>query len=229
MIIQKPEDIEAHVLEFYTDLFASENNCIDNGIVDQIISPLVTVEDNTMLTNLPSMEEVKNVVFSMNANVAPGPDGFGGFFYQKYWEIIGEDVFNVALQFFKQGWLLPNLNYNLVVLIPKFQGADRIEHFRPIALAKYQFKIITKVIVDSLAMVAPKIISSQQRGFIKGRQIIDFICTTSEAVNLLERKASGGNLALKIDIKKAFDTMDMNFLLKVINSFGFDPKFCNWG
>jgi hypothetical protein len=33
---------------------------------------------------------------------------------------------------------------------------------------------------------------------------------------------------LKIDITKAFDTLDWHFLLKVLKTFGFNEKFCNW-
>lgn len=44
----------------------------------------------------------------------------------------------------------------------------------------------------------------------------------------LIKKTFGGNLALKIDISKAFDTLNWNFLLKVLQSFGFNSTFCNW-
>lgn len=115
-----------------------------------------------------------------------------------------------------------------MVLIPKVLGADRIDQYRPIALADFQFKIITKVLADRLAMVAPKIISENQRGFLKGRHISEWLCIASEGINMLDKRAYGGNLALKIDIKKAFDTMDWKFLLKVLQSFGFDSKFFYW-
>lgn len=126
--------------------------------------------------------------FPMNGNGAPGPDGFGGNFYQRNWHIIEQDVYNSVLQFFQQSWLLPNMNSNLVVLIPKHPGTDSIGLYRPVALANYQFKIITKVMPDRLASVAPKILSENQRGFIKGRNINDCICITSEAINLLDKK-----------------------------------------
>jgi ribonuclease HI len=74
----------------------------------------------------------------------------------------------------------------------------------------------------------PSIISPEQRGFIHGRLIRDCICLTSETINLLHNKSYGGNLALKIDISKAFDTINWDFLLKVLNSFGFSSKFCDW-
>lgn len=60
----------------------------------------------------------------------------------------------------------------------------------------------------------PSIISHNQRGFIKGRQIKDLICITSESINVLHNKAFGGNLDLKIDIKKAFDTIEWIFSWK---------------
>lgn len=101
-----------------------------------MIPNLVSNEDNDLLSKLPSMEEIKNAVFSMNGNGAPGPNGFGGFFYQHFWDIIAKDVYNAVLQFFKNSWVLPNLNSSVVVLIPKIRGANRVEQFRPICLSQ---------------------------------------------------------------------------------------------
>lgn len=56
---------------------------------------------------------------------------------------------------------MPNLNSNIVALIPKFPEAERIYDYRPIALANFQFKVITKVIANRLALIAPKIISEE--------------------------------------------------------------------
>lgn len=92
IILDNAVAIENHALKFYTDLFALENTCVANNLVESVIHSLVTMEDNAMLTNLPSMDEVKNAVFSMNGASAPAPDGFGGFFFQKYWDIIATDV-----------------------------------------------------------------------------------------------------------------------------------------
>lgn len=181
-----------------------------------------------MLTNPPSMEEVKGVVFAMKGDGAPGPDCFSGCFYQTYWDIVGEDVYNLVMQFFNRGWILPNLNASNLVLIPKFLGANKVEDYRPIALANFQFKIITKVLADRLAMIASRIVSPQQRGFLKDRHILDYICLASEATNLLDHKIFGGNMILKLDIKKAFDTMDWNFLLTTLKAFGFSQQFITW-
>jgi hypothetical protein len=121
---------------------------------------------NAMLTNLPSFEEVKIAVFNLNTDGAPGPDGFGNYFFQHYWDIVGDDVFHVVSQFFQQNWLPRNYNSNNLILIPKTPDAALMEHYRPIALANFKFEIITKVLVDRLSQIMPNIISLHQRGFI---------------------------------------------------------------
>lgn len=93
-ILDRQEDIEQRVLQYYQNLFATDNTYTPNDLIEQVITPLVTTADNTMLTSLPSRDEVKKVVFSMSSNSAPGPDGFGGCFYHHHWSIIGEDVYN---------------------------------------------------------------------------------------------------------------------------------------
>lgn len=78
---------------------------------------------------------------------------------------------------------------------------------------------------DRLGSVTSHIIGPNQSAFIKGRSIVDPITLTSECVNLLDRKCKCGNIAIKFDIKKAFDTLDWNFLLRVLTAFGFAPSF----
>lgn len=44
----------------------------------------------------------------------------------------------------------------------------------------------------------------------------------------MQNKSMGGNVALKVDIAKAFYTLSRDFLLKVLNQFGFNDTFCRW-
>ena len=135
---------------------------------------------------------------------------------------------NAVLEFFNTGWLLPNFNVNTITLITKTSNADSIDQYRLIALANFKFKIISKILADRLSVILPNLISKEQRGFIRGRNIRDCIALASEAVNLLDNKSFGGNLAHKIDVSKAFDTLNWSFLLKVLRGFGFNEVFCNW-
>lgn len=60
---------------------------------------------------------------------------------------------------------MPNMNSNQVTLIPKFKEVDKIKDYTLIALANFQFKIITKVLVDRLTNIVTRIISEERRGY----------------------------------------------------------------
>lgn len=126
--------------------------------------------------------------------------------------------------FFSSGWILPSYHSNIIMLIPKSKNVDSLDQFRPVALANFKFKIIA----DMLASLILYLISQQQCDFIKGKNIKDYIFLTSDAINLLDSKAWCGNIALKVDITKAFDTLSWTFPLKVLHQFGFNTTFCQW-
>jgi hypothetical protein len=196
-------------------------------LTEEVIPSLVIDDVNVLMTVLPSYSEVKSVVFALNKASAPGPDGFGAFFFQHYWEIVKSDVINAVLEFFTSNWILPGFNSNIIAVLPKFPEASSIDHYRHIAMANFKFKIISKIIAERLASIMPSLIFVEQKGFIHGRNIKDFLCIASEVANLLPNKSFGGNVALKIDITKTFDTLDWSFLLKVLKLFGFNAVFCN--
>jgi hypothetical protein len=57
---------------------------------EQMIYPRLPLRKQ--LTALYTEEEVKKVVFQMEHNKAPGPDGFPAEFYQNFWEVIKSDL-----------------------------------------------------------------------------------------------------------------------------------------
>jgi hypothetical protein len=227
-VITEQNHIADHIVNYYKNLFCTNPVLQDSLLAEEVIPNLVSDEVNSILTMLPSKDEIKAAVFALNKDSAPGPDGFGAFFFQHYWDIVSKEVINVVLEFFTTSWILPGYNSNIIALLPKTPEASSIDQYRPIAMANFKFKVISKIIADRLASIMPSIISEEQKGFIHDRNIKDCLCIASEAANLLHNKSFGGNLALKIDITKAFDTLDWKFLLKVLKQFGFNEVFCNW-
>jgi len=232
-IMEDPKIIEDHILDFNKNLYAeSISNVLDNDNMEDFIgtyiSVMVSSEENMMLIKCPDFSEIKNVAFNLNGNSAPDLDGFGGVFYHSCREIIGTDVCNVVPQFFKQNWVLSIMNSNVVSLIPKVQGVDSIKDYTSTVVANFKFKIISKILADRLALVVARIISPNQYGFVQGRQIQDCIGIVSEAINMLSKKVRGGNVAYKVDIHKAFDTLSWKFLLLVLKHFGFHPSVVGW-
>ncbi|KAK9931811.1 hypothetical protein M0R45_019074 [Rubus argutus] len=227
-VIDDPLLIQSHIIDYYADLFAHHTDYLDNGLVSSIIPSLVTEAENSTLILIPSDEEIWTAVKSMDIDSAPGPDGFNGHFYISCWEIVGADVIAAVQYFFYHGQLSASFNSGLIILIPKVEHADSITQFRPIALTNFVFKIIPKILALRLSSIASRIISPQQHAFVAGRNISDCILMTSECFNLLESKCHGGNVAIKVDITKAFDTLSWEFLLHVLQAFGFHSTFVLW-
>lgn len=94
--------------------------------------------------------------------------------------------------------------------------------------SNFVFKTTTKILANRLSRVASRIIDSYQFGFIKGCTIDDCIFGASECVNLLNICCRSDNMALNIDIHKAFDNLEWDFIHKVLTCFGFSPKFARW-
>jgi len=92
------------------------------------------------------------------------------------------------------------------------------DKFRPISLCSVVYKICSKLIVNRLSAVLRRLVSEEQGAFLPGRSIFENICLTQEF--------RGGNIMMKIDMAKAYDTVDWEFLLKVLNVFGFSLGFC---
>jgi len=85
----------------------------------------------------------------------------------------------------------------------------------PVAIANLKFKIISTFLANRLDQINNCHNLCLTKAFVKGRNIKNCICLTPETINVLHKKTFRGNLALKIDIAKAFETIDWNFLLKV--------------
>jgi len=227
-LINDPEQIATLFTNHFQNLFSSNIVLQVDELVEEVIPTVISNNTNSMLTMIPSTDEIKKAVFALNKDGAPGPDGFCAIFYQSFWSIICNDVCKAVTEFFTKGCFPPCFNSNTIVLIPKTDNADTVEQFRPIALSNFKFKIVTKILADRMVPIMKSIISDEQRGFIQGRNIRDCICTTSEAINLLHNRYFGGNIAFKVDIAKVFDTIEWSFLLKVLKQFGFNSKFCSW-
>lgn len=123
IVITEPIDIEVHVFNYFTSIFSVDNNCVQNDMLDRCVPCLVSDEDSHNLLRLPLRNEIKDAVFDLNEDGAPGPDDFGGHFYHTYWDIIEADVIQSVQEFFITAALRPNINYNMLVLLPKVKGS----------------------------------------------------------------------------------------------------------
>jgi hypothetical protein len=102
-----------------------------------------------------------------------------------------------------------------------------MKDFRPISLVGSLYKIIAKVLANRLKGVLDKVISKTQSAFIKGRQILDLILIANESLDSRRRSGEPGIL-YKMDVEKAYDHVNWDFLLYMLKRCGFWEKWCSW-
>ncbi|XP_026400442.1 uncharacterized protein LOC113296351 [Papaver somniferum] len=188
----------------------------------------ITSEESLAMDNIPTHEEIKQAVFDLGADSAPGPDGFSGCFYRHCWDIIQDDLVKAVIHCWGTGHIPNGVNSSFIILLDKVRGANNLRNFRPIGLSNFFFKIFTKILATRLGSVLDKLVSEEQVAFMKGRNIHENISLASEMVNELHIKRKDGNIGLKLNISQAFDTVSWSFVLEVFRRYGFSEQWCSW-
>lgn len=140
-LIEGQAELLRYITAFYKDLFGHSK--LNNIKLDMGGATKITEEDAALLIKPFSLEEVKKVVFDLKQNKAPGPDGFPGDFYRKFWDLIKTDFLELLNDFHKGVLDIERLNFGIITLVPKSKDAAQIQKFRPICLLNVSFKIIT--------------------------------------------------------------------------------------
>ncbi|KAG8099946.1 hypothetical protein GUJ93_ZPchr0013g37312 [Zizania palustris] len=88
-------------------------------------------------------------------------------------------------------------------------------------------KIITKNLANRLQEVITSLIHKNQYGFIKGRSIQDCLAWALELTHRC-KSSRHESIILKLDFKKAFDTIEHSTILLMMTQLGFPSKWINW-
>lgn len=104
------------------------------------------------------------------------------------------------------------INCTSITLLPKALHVSSIKQYRPISCCIVLYKLISRVIAKRLQEVIGDIVNPAQSGFILGRQIIDNVLLASDLIKGYGRKGLSPRCVIKIDLRKAYDSVDWPFL-----------------
>ena len=109
---------------------------------------------------------------------------------------------------------LQNFNETHVALIPKIKNPTKITQFRPISLSN----VISRI---------AKIISENQSAFMSEHLITNNVLVAFETMHHINKKRMGkvGEMAVKLDMSKAFDRVEWGCLEKIMSKMGFHVQW----
>jgi len=90
------QDIGEAFTRYYQNLFTSEGAAAIEDCISSVQARVPPVM-NEMLTEVFTPEEVNQALAQMHPLKSPGPDGFGGCFFQNHWHVVGEEVRQTVL------------------------------------------------------------------------------------------------------------------------------------
>jgi hypothetical protein len=227
-IIRGGDQLKNYITEYYRGMFGhmeDDHLSLDERLILDILQ--VSQEENEFLTAPFTEKEVKEAIFQMKHNKAPGPDGFPVEFYQVFWETIKGDLMALFKDFHEGRFPLFIPNFGIITLLPKQKEATHIKHFCPICLLNISFKIFTKVVVNRISGIVEKLISPTQTAFIPGRNIMEGVVMLHETIHKIHIKRMSG-VILKLDFEKAYHKVNWNFLQQTLRMKGFSVKWCHW-
>ncbi|XP_040990910.1 uncharacterized protein LOC121238132 [Juglans microcarpa x Juglans regia] len=137
--LSTPKAIHVGAVEFLSDFLKARPRRATPDL-SLFVQNVVTEEENNTLLQLPSIQEVKEAMFSILADSSPGLDGFWSGFYCSCWDIVEADVV-VAVRKFLSGATLPRFySASYIVLLPKVPNLTGFDKFRPISLCSVVYK-----------------------------------------------------------------------------------------
>ncbi|KAL0291554.1 UNVERIFIED_CONTAM: hypothetical protein Sangu_3262700 [Sesamum angustifolium] len=226
-LLTAQHDVNQEFISYFQNLLGGPrlHRRIDLEFLRHELKHTITTAEASLLVTPVTLSEVKEAFFAIDVESAPGPDGYTSAFFRNAWPVIGQAMFQAIGEFFRTGKMLKQINTTLISLIPKVSLPRYVSDYRPIACCNVLYKSITKIIVKRLQQVLPLMIDYSQNAFVPGRSITDNILLAQELMAGYNHKRLPSRCMIKVDIQKAYDSVEWDFLLEVLKLFNFPHQF----
>ena len=197
------EGIANVVVSFFGKLYTASYPSHILEVTDTI--PIkVSSEMNQSFIKEFTKEEVLVVLKQMHLTKAPGPDGMSAIFFQKYWDLVGNDVTSMVLNVLNCNKSIVEINKTYITLVPKTKSPTKMTEYKPIILCNVVYKLISKALANRLKTILPHLIAENQSAFLSERLITDNVLVAFGVMHYLEHKRDGKDcyMAVKLDMNK---------------------------
>ncbi|KAK9986163.1 hypothetical protein SO802_031114 [Lithocarpus litseifolius] len=221
--ISDEEGVKDHILSSFRTLYTT-SFCMSSSKspVFDFSCCYLSEEEKGLISKEVTDEEIKVGLWALKPFKAPGVDGLHAEFFQHFWHEVKNSVCTEVRNVFLQGVVPGYLNETLISLIPKCQNPESLGNYRPIGLCNSVYKFFYKIVVARIRPYLSNLIFPVQAVFVPRRKGIDNVLIAQELIHSLDnKKGKVGFMAIKMDLEKAYDRLEWNFIHKVLQAFHF--------
>lgn len=225
-----PENILNMQGDFYKRLYTERNEKSNADMLhylNNIHVVKLTDGEKDQCEGIITEEECREIIKTFRKGKTPGIDGLTIEFYLKFWHLINETLIKAYNASYQNGELSETQKRGIITLLDKGKDRTELKNWRPITLLNVDYKILSKVLAERVKKFLPKLINHNQVGYVKGRNIGDNIRTVSDLM-FMTRNENIGGILIGIDFKKAFDSVNWNFLTNTLKHYNFGSSFIKW-
>lgn len=203
--------------KFYQNLYKSELNEQEQKEVEPNLGKFEEISDI-------SLEEVKSAMSMMKNRKACGDDEIP----VDLLKVCDESVLKKLTQVFNEllgNEELPNSwHESRIILLFKKGKKNEIENYRPISLISHVYKIFCKIILNRVDEVLDQNQPPDQAGFRKSYSTADHLLVINQLIEKYQEFNKELHIAF-IDYTKAFDTVEICYLLKALQDQEIPDKY----
>ena len=231
-ILTNQDDILKEQVNFYSDVYKKkidfETNKADN-FMQNVNIPKISEDRKNELDNDLTIDELTKSLHAMSNDSSPGSDGITYSFLKFFWSKIKNLVYESFKSGLERGEMSFTQRQGIITLLHKGKdlARDKLSNWRPISLTNTDYKILAKTFANRLSSVITDIISPDQVGFIKGRNISSVIRLIDDTIEYINSSKQSGIL-LAVDYKRAFDSISKEYMIYAFKTFGFGENFIKW-
>lgn len=173
-------------------------------------------------------EEICEGIKNIPKKKAPVVDRFPVEFFTRNWEVVKEDAGEVVRYFFKTSVTYHAFNITAITLIRTVPSPTQVKDYRPIVCYSIMYNIISMFLTTRLKTVFANLVGPAHSTFVKRKSTINNILFSHDIFKCYTRNWISPRCVLRVDLRKAYDTLEWRFLRNLLVDMGFPPKCIQW-
>ena len=202
-----------HLASIFKNSDSCPTSTIDNFLLESTL-PKFTPEEKIKLEFPFALDELNDIVTSMLKGKSNGKDDLPIDIFKNSIDLT-TILMECANNTFQRSQPLPesfrSVLFRLIKKDPDLESTD-LDNYRPIGLLSMAYRIISKAITNRLQPMLPRLIGDHQYAYVNGRRGENIGRIISELMLQTTTVPNFNILTLKLDFRKAFDSMSHQYI-----------------